>query len=422
MSLFRLRAVSGVSKCERESKEIVFALCCLMFIPSLNNFLNSFLQIGLSLKIEILTPIAYIFMAFVSAFILYKYIFRRRIFVFSFLALLLGTVISYCIYPEIRSVIYSSPVDLVYSPINKLFFFCVPALIGAVCLTDHDRLFRSMRNWGRLSVVLGVITYIFVFFVFGKTLQYMVFSYFMLLPICVCFEHAGVNGSKLDLLIAITGSVSIVLCGARGAVVSLILYFIARIILTGFGRWNKMKVLTLFASLFLVVLLLAFYEDILIMISDLLKSFGINSRFLTYLVEGALLDGTGRSTITGAVFNGLMNNPLGYGLFGDRYVVGTFGFGRYTYSHSIITELLCDFGIVAGSVIVVVLALYMIRYLVSIRGKREVNLMLALIPYGVFQLLFSSSFLENIVFFIIIGLCFFPKTKSIKRTQNGDAT
>ena len=415
-----MRAISDESKRERESREIIFALCCLIFIPSLNNFLNSFLQIGLSLKIEILTPIAYIFMAFISVFVLYKYIFRRRIFVFSFLALLIGTIISYCVYPEIRSVIYSSPVDLVYSPINKLFFFCFPAFIGATCLTDHDRLFRSMRSWGRLSVVLGVITYIFVFFVFGKNLQYMVFSYFMLLPICVCYEHAGVNGSKLDLLIAITGSVSIVLCGARGAVVSLILYFIARIILTGFGRWNKTKVLALLATMFLCVLILAFYGDILVMISDLLKSFGINSRFLTYLVEGALLDGTGRSTITEAVFNGLMNNPLGYGLFGDRYVVGTFGFGRYTYSHSIVTELLCDFGIVAGSVIVVVLAWYMIRYLLSIRGKREVNLMLALIPYGVFQLLFSSSFLENIVFFIIIGLCIFARTKSKNVTRNGE--
>lgn len=415
------RTIAGTNKIEKENKRIVFALCCIIFIPSLNNFWNSFFQIGLSLETEFLTPVSYIFMALVSVFVLYKYIFRRKIYVFAFLFFLLGTIISYFLYSDIRSAIYASPVDLVYSPVNKLFYFCIPAWIGASCLTNYNSLFRAMRGWGRFSVFTGVVTYVFVLFITGKNLQYMVFSYFMLLPICVCYEHSRVNKSKIDLLLAVVGTVAIIMCGARGAVISLIMYFVVRIMFTGVGKLSIGKVLVLFLSLFLIVIFLTFYEELLMMISDLLKSFGVESRFLTYLIQGTLLNDTGRSTIAEAVFNGIMNNPLGYGLYGDRYVVGTYGFYKYVYSHCIVTELLCDFGLIGGSLLLLIIAFGLLKQLIFLKDKKEIGLILALLPYGMFQLLFSSSFLENTVFFVIIGLCFFAKAKETDQTRIGDS-
>lgn len=170
-------------------ERISFALCSLMFLPAINNLINSLLQIGFSIYLEFLTPCAYIFMAFLSVFVLYKHILRKRSFLFFFLILFFGVMITYLAYPEIQRVLYKSPVDLVYSPVNKLFFYCIPALIGVACLYDADVLFDRMCIWARFTCALGILTFYYIFFITGKTLQYMVYSYFMLLPICVCYEQ-----------------------------------------------------------------------------------------------------------------------------------------------------------------------------------------------------------------------------------------
>jgi hypothetical protein len=77
-----------------------------------------------------------------------------------------------------------------------------------------------------------MITFVFVYFIVGIELQYMVYSYFMLISICVCFEHAILKHAVSDWLIAILGTVCIVMCGARGAVVSLVLFFGVRVLTT----------------------------------------------------------------------------------------------------------------------------------------------------------------------------------------------
>ena len=325
----------------------------------------------------------------------------------------LGVAVSYALYPEIRSVIYNSPVDLVYSPVNKLFVYCIPSLIGVATLTDHESLFESMQRWARLTVLLGIATYGFVYFYAGMELQYMVYSYFMLLPICVCYEHARMEGFKLDFLIGLAGSVSIVMCGARGAVVSLLMYFALRFMLGLSRRMTRKQLMQLLLLVALLLVLLFAYEQLLAMVADLFERLGIDSRFITRLANDTLLEDSGRRQITEAVFKGIRSNPVGYGLYGDRYVAGAFGFGDYRYVHNIVWEFLCDFGLFGGTLLLWMLMRRLRRTFGLLRDQQEMRLMMTLIPYGIFQLFFSSSFLENIPFFWIVGLSFFVNRKNV---------
>jgi oligosaccharide repeat unit polymerase len=389
---------------EKQDNRIIFALCVIFFIPAINNFVNAFIQIGLSIPVSILTPISYIFMAFVSVFFLYKFVLKKLLFFGIFIFCVLGSALSYFIYPEIRDILYSSPVDLVYSPINKLIFYCIPAMVGIFFLTNYKKLFEKMRIWSLVTAILGIIVYFYVTIIRGEALQYMVFSYFLLLPTCVCFEYATMNNSKLDSIIAVCATISMIACGARGAIISLLLYFLMCFSRYDFRRMRIGQVVKLFALILSVVIVALFHNELLTLVSKTFDSLGIDSRVISYLIEGNFLDDNGRDNITSAIWDGIFANPLGYGIYGDRYVSGAFGAGRYQYAHNIFVELLCDFGIVGGTIVIILLAYVLSNLIVRFKRKNEIHLVFAFVPYAIFQLLFSSSYLENILFFALMGL------------------
>ena len=407
-------------KVQDEDRRIIFALCCLMFIPSINNFLNSVLQIGLSIYLEFLTPVSYIFMGFMSVFVLYKYVITQKVYLFFILLTVAAVSVSYLLYPQIRSDIYASAVDLVYSPVNKLIFFCIPALAGMASLSDHDALLEQMRPWGKLTAALGSVTLAFLYSYVGKMPNYMVYSYFMLLPICVCYEHAKLKRAMSDLVIAILGTVCIIACGARGAVVSLALYFFVQQV-TSLGKRVNGGVLIKFLCISMVLLVVVFfYREILLLCIALFDQMGISSRFVSSLYSGELMQDSARLLLLKSVVRGLGNNPVGYGLFGDRYVIGSFGYPQYTYSHNFFLEMLCDFGIFGGSIVIMAILWKMIKTIGVLKNRRTFSLLLVLLPYGFFQLLFSSSFLENTIFFMIMAMLFCVNWKRKLNEGTGD--
>ncbi len=408
---------SFLSQEETQENLTIFALCAIFFIPAINNFINSFLQIGLSLNIFLLTPISYIFMALISVFFLYRFISKKKYFIGIFLFFLFGSLLSYLIYPEIRSVIYNSPVDLVYSPVNKLMFFCVPTMFGMACLSDYEKLFDNMRIWSLITAIIGVVTYVFVTIIKGEVLQYMVYSYFLLLPACVCFEYANMNNSKIDLIVAVIASISMLACGARGAIIALLLYFVICFSRYNFRQLSYSQVIKLLIIFVCGIIFVLFYDELLSIIARIFEGLNIDSRVISYLQTEKFLEDSGRKTITEAIKEGLINNPLGYGIFGDRYVSGTFGTGKYRYAHNIFLELLCDFGIIGGTIVILLLTIMIINLIVSNKYRKEIHLVFAFIPYAIFQLFFSSSFLENIPFFALLGLAISVFTKKFKYNE-----
>ena len=331
-----------------------------------------------------------------------------------------AVIVSYLLYPEIRSDIYASMVDLVYSPVNKLIFFCIPAMAGTAALTNHDALLEQMRPWGKLTATLGCAALVFVYFYVGKVPNYMVYSYFMLLPICVCFEHARLKRALPDWVIAILGTVCIIACGARGAVVSLALYFFVQLLTNLQKRVNGSVIIKFLCISLILLIVVFFYRELLMVCIALCDQLGINSRFLMALYSDELVQDSSRVWIMESVVKSLVDNPLGYGLFGDRYAIGTFGYLRYTYAHNIFMELLCDFGIVGGSIVIIVMLWRLVITVGILKNRLALSLLHILLPYGLFQLLFSSSFLENIPFFMILAMIFCVNWKNKLDVQTGE--
>lgn len=404
----------GLTKVEFQDNQTIFALCVIFFVPAINNFVNSILQLGLSVYFPFVTPISYIFMALVSGMFLFKLMLKKKLFLGIFAFGVFACMLSYVLYPEIRSIIYGSPVDLVYSPVNKLIFFCIPALVGTACVSDYQKMLSKMRVWSLVTAILGVATYLFVVLIKGEVLQYMVYSYFMLLPVCVCFEYSNMQKTKLDFIVAVVGSISMVVCGARGALLSLLMYFLISVFHYDFRRLRSKQVLQLFVVFSFIVIIFLFYDELLDIISRVFEYLNIDSRSIDFLQDDAFFDDSGRTSIARTILDGILANPIGYGLYGDRYVSGTFGTSTYHYAHNIFLELFCDFGIVGGIAAITILAYLIVNMIASFKNKNEIHLVFAIIPYAIFQLQFSSTYLENIPFFALLGIaisCIMKKSR-----------
>ena len=392
-------------KTYKTQKSLCFIVAVLLFIPSICNFLSSFVQLGLKIESLPITPMFYIFMALCSAFVLLKYWNKSKKLFIVCIFIIFSALLSYLIYPDIRKNIFTTIVDLVYNPINKLIIFCLPALYASYFLTDYKMLFNTLLKWAYPTALIGALMYFYVALFVGEELQYMVYSYFMLTPVCFCFEAFFMGKNRtFSLLLAVMGSISILFCGARGAVISLLLYLLIRVVSVSIRKKRYILFLFCVSAIFFIFL---FLNEIIQYIYNLCLRLGVDSRFITSIINGELSQSVGRDEITTAIIQGIWDNPLGYGVWGDRYITSVY-WTQPTYSHNIVLELWCDFGIFAGSAILFVLIKKLFSAMRSTNSCYNCTLW-AIIPYGILQLLFSSSLFANVMFFSICGMIFSKK-------------
>lgn len=393
------KIVIGVNN---QHKDTAFALCAIIFLPAINNFLNCILQIALDLSANGITEIFYVFMFCLAMGAFLKHWTQSKTLFIVTIALWLGIFLSYIIYPEMRHAIYGNPIDLVYNAINKVVFFCIPSIYLVANIRDFKALFDKMTKWAVITVILGLLTYVLCVIVAGEKLQYMVYSYHMLTAICVCFEAFRKTSKITYLSLTIFGIIAIVVCGARGAIVSIAVYIIVR----AFAMNSDMRMSQRFSLMSLItaaiVLFFAFYENLL----NTLQQFGISSHFLSTIQDGTFFYERGRSSLLDIFMKDIWENPLGYGFFGDRLITGRSGLFDYNYAHNIFLEVYADFGIFLGTILLTCFFFGLFKCINKTKNNYLGAVLWSLIPFGLFQLMFSSNMMENHLFYMICTIIY----------------
>ena len=210
----------------------------------------------------------------------------------------------------------------------------------------------------------------------------------------LAFLYCALENKKVyDWIGAATGMALILLAGSRGPILDiiifLILYFAVRL-----GKSRK-KVFTMVGVAAVGVLFYFVYPYLLAGASIVLNRFNISSRFLEKLLNGTISDDAGRLIIWKAAVNMIKENPWGYGAMGSRHVIS-----KYVYvghPHNIFLELLIDFGVIFGTVIIIWLLYWAIKLLAT-KGNDEWK--------GVFLVFFSRAcqLLLSLTFWHSIGL------------------
>lgn len=121
---------------------------------------------------------------------------------------------------------------------------------------------------------------------------------------------------------------------------------------------------------------------------------------------------SGRDQIYNLVLKEIHENPImGIGIAGDRRIIGT------GYAHNIFIEILGNFGLIVGRILIVVLLVLIVKSLFR-RDKQYTNLVVIWLSLGFFHLMISGTYLTNIKFWILLGLLFNKMNKSYYKNSH----
>lgn len=277
-----------------------------------------------------------------------------------------------------------------------LFITGLPSFIYAYSIKDWDVLMDIMRKTSKITFAIGTIIGILAFVGIKSVGSYsMSLSYYMLLP-SIMYMNDFIEEKSINSIVLLTITLTIIFAlGSRGAIMCFGVFTILKAI-KSIKNITYGKMLISLVILSVIVLGLIFYKDILEYIYNILLSYGIYSRTMVlFLGKGVYL--SGRDSLYKIVIEEIFKRPfLGIGIAGDRVLIGD-------YVHNIFIELLANFGIVFGTLIIMIL-LYRIYESVIVKDIKKYNMHIIWVSLGFVHLFVSSSYLIDFKFWIMLGL------------------
>lgn len=386
---------------KRIDKTALF-LTCLLFVPPINYYLNTILQYGFG--IQSVSAIVYIVLAFIGI-LSYKFILfgKNKGSIGLVLFLAIGFFVARVIGG--KSLLITNDYNPIESPLLMVFLYCVPVFILARECGNYDYLLKYMYYAAIINLVLFLPGYYFAQqYLSALRVDYMSMSYNVLLALCTCLSYSWEHKKVLSAVLAIASLILLVVVGSRGASLSAILY-VCLLFMTKFSGGEKKKAIIIGIACIILAFLVS--GTLIDKISSLINSGDLYSRNLNLLEGNAFLGHDSRIKIRNIICQGISENPLGYGLLGDRIIMQLHNF-EGVYAHNILLEFIADFGIIIGPLLLFVI-LYKLASSLKKPNSTYRDLLFIMIPAGFVKLLFSGSYLVCPEFYFMISLLFIKK-------------
>lgn len=385
---------------DKFSRRATWLLPIILFLPSINYYINILFQNVMGNDTDVITAISYsILIVFVgvSYYNSLKAPKTRKI-----LGLIL---IIYCYYifatPENRENMFAGDwFDVVYNPIYPLYLQCIPTFLITLLLKDVDGFLKIATKYSVFVIFMAIFVYIaLVQSGNDRTIEYMTFSYNMLLPATICAYQGMENGKKKHMVLSLIASVVIIVAGARGAAVC-VLSMLFLLFLYSMGKKLTMGRLLMFAAALVGgIFFLIYFEEIMQWIGTVLHNNNIKSRTIEKIIKGTVGKSSGRDLIREYLIYSFKFMPArGYGIYGDRTLVGS-------YAHNFILEIIIDYGFVIGPLVLFSMAVAFLRIIVNKQRREVLSLFIISIP-GFIKLFFSGSYLQDSIFWLFFGAMF----------------
>lgn len=248
---------------------------------------------------------------------------------------------------------------------------------------------RSLGYWEYMNSS-GVVAKRSYSLEFGYSMMFVLFVSF------VCFE---LYQKRIYKWICVISFVLMLCAGSRGAFICLCVFLILYLF------FKKGKITYKIAAGAGIVAaggtLYLLYNEMVLLLNLVLERVNIQSRTLQMLISGETMDDSGRSRIYQLIWSAIKENPvLGYGAFGDRqFIAPQYNWG---YSHSILYELMADFGIPLGILILVLLVVWSLLSIVKCKNKLMLYVMMILFSMSA-RLLISNTFWGDPYFWMLLA-------------------
>lgn len=305
--------------------------------------------------------------------------------------------VTYFVYPENRWAIKAFVPDMIKYVMFAYF----------LCIAREDTVQKSLKISAYLILFCNLFEP-FTHYVTSGRDGYMVYGMRLLIAAVLLGYFYNSERKLIHLFAAFLSITLILIYGNRSALLISVIAFGAQYVI--FAE-NQNKVVRIVLILTLAFLAVFFAGVIFSGLSTALEKAGISSRTVNKLLSGieAVTDNTGRSVIWGNCRKAIAKRPwTGYGIGGERnlYLLGSQYVSNLggVYAHNFFYEILLDFGVVLGTMIMAVLGWKSIRI---IRSKDYIaisRLYMVLFLSTALKLFFSSSIWTDIDVYVCLGI------------------
>ena len=289
---------------------------------------------------------------------------------------------SFFIYPEGRETVIEKIPELFFQVLS--FYF-----VGLFMKTDEEYTDKAYLI-SEIAVLVNW-AYIFVFNASGRVMveDNMTMGYQVLPYALFCLWYALQKPSKKKTIIAVLGVIFVISMGTRGPLLSIVLFSVVFLM---FGTYKHQKTVRLLAIVIGVLLLLfilsGLYESVLAGIGIMLRGVGLSSRIVDSIIYNAAeSSGLARERIRLTITNAIQMRPYtGYGIYGEEAMLGH-------KSHSIIYGMWFHYGMIAGTVFLVLLAIKYLKASIISRDSFSRGLFFVVLANGLVRCFFSGTYL-----------------------------
>lgn len=285
-------------------------------------------------------------------------------------------------------------------------------LIGVTLYRERDKRLNGVLYSLSLLTVLCFSLYTLVFGITSEDAVRagsMDAAYKLLPHLCLVFGYMVKKPTFFNIAIFSLGFLILFSLGTRGAVLCLGIHAVLTLL---FVRRFAHPILFFCSTVGFIVLLL--YGGIFDLIYNFADSNGLSLRLFDKMKDGQFTSTSGRDIIAERVWKFIWVFPIGgAGLFADRVATGGF------YAHNIILEILIEFGVFLGPILLVTILLIILRAFAAMRKMHDsegLSLLLALFCSHFVKLFLSGSYLLESGFFMLIGFSL-SVIRNYKKTQ-----
>lgn len=196
----------------------------------------------------------------------------------------------------------------------------------------------------------------------------------------------------------ILGILLLLSLGTRGPLLCMIVFITTYVL---FFQQMKHKNTIRFMVITLAFVAITYLEQIALFFQALMIQYGMSTRIFDKYLNGEIEVSDARDYIKDTLYHELNcdTNGLGFGLCGSYKYVGT-------YPHNMFLEFWFSFGWVIGSLLLLLLFSLMIKSSIACRHNRNQLVFLLLLVCGsIIKLQMSGTFLDEALFFMLIGFC-----------------
>ncbi len=314
---------------------------------------------------------------------------------------------------------------------DKLVYYTFIQVIMYIMFFSAMKDLKPLTKYLRIYFIFGTIYSITQIFIFNITKLYsMGYSYNMTVLIIISLILA-ITKKRVDCMLFFLFNFGVILIvGSRGIILCILISLMLMPLFYKIKRKNLLILTSIVAVLLIAVLIMGFAFN------NVIKS----SRNMKALKEDAInvynsLSGkgelkirlSGREKYYGFILNKIAERPFSYkGIYSDRYYLAHhFGksgepimFGYYP--HNIVLEILFQFGVLLGAMILLYFAYIIFNTGFKINKSKNrlyIILYIAILSYSVGQLMISGSYLTSNSFGLLVGYIIFIQSKKISNGQ-----